>query len=503
MHTRRMSKLYTAMSATTVLFGALAFSQSAMADLTSFTAGDLVISTVSAANTGGTNLDTAASIVLQQLQLGANDASASFAGSLTLSQTSSGNQSAISGEYGSASEGILQQSTNGQYLTMMGYGVNAATFNSASSSTYGTAALGQTVSLTAANQTGGPVTTVSRVVALIGANTSVDTSTALTGVFNQNNPRSVATVDGTSFYVSGQGASKTDPTQGVAYATLGATTATTIDNSTDTRVVQIANTGSGNTLYVSRDVNPTGSGGQNFTNVSTLTTATSSLPTSAAGLITTHITPPASPLSLGGNNGSINLTAGLDNGVNNARNGKFVYLSPEQFFMANSTTMYVADSGAPKNGSANAAALGEGGLQKWSLINGTWTLDYDLVNGLNLVNNATANALTPTAAGVTGLKGLTGQVVNGQVQLFATSYGLNELSQSYLYGITDNLSATSISQVNSEQFTTLYTDTTGQTMVNGVAFAPVAAVPEPETYALMLIGFGLTGFVAARRKKNV
>jgi hypothetical protein len=238
-----------------------------------------------------------------------------------------------------------------------------------------------------------------------------------------------------------------------------------VDNSTDTRVVSIINNGSGNTLYVSRDVNPTGSGNQNFTNVSTLTNASGGMPTSSAGLITTHVTPPASPLSAGGNNGSITLTAALDNNLNSSRNGKFVYLSPEQFFMANATTMYVADSGQPKNGTAGAAALGEGGLQKWSLINGTWTLDYDLYNGLNLVNNNTANALTPTAAGVTGLKGLTGRVVNGQVQLFATSYGLNELSQSYLYGITDNLGATSFSQVSGEQFTTLYTDTTGQTMM--------------------------------------
>src|ERR1039458_4536014 len=114
----------------------------------------------------------------------------------------------------------------------MRYGVNAAPFNNAPLSTYGTSALGQTTSLTAANQTGTPVTTVPRVVALIGADGSVDTSTALTGVFNTNNPRSAATVDGTSFYVSGQGASKTDPTQGVFYATLGATIATPIDNST-------------------------------------------------------------------------------------------------------------------------------------------------------------------------------------------------------------------------------------------------------------------------------
>jgi len=500
MQVRRKLRYFPSIPPAVVFVGTLVVAQSAVADpITAFTAGDLVISTVSAANNGGLNLDTATTIALQEFQLN-TDGSASSVGTFSLPQVSSGNNSMISGEYGSASEGILQQSVNGQYLTIMGYGVNANTFNTSALATYGTAALGQTTSLTAANQTGAPVTTVARVVALIGANGSVDTSTALTGVYNQNNPRSVATVDGSSFYISGQASSKTDPTQGVAYATVGATTATVIDNTTDTRVVSIVNNGSGNTLYVSRDVNPTGSGNQNFSNVSTLTNSSGGLPTSSAGLITTHITPPASPFSLGGNNGSINLTAALDNGVNNSRNGKFVYVSPEQFFMASSTVMYVADSGQPKNGTAGGAALGEGGLQKWVLTNGTWTLAYDLSNGLNLVNNAFANSATPTAAGVTGLKGLTGRVVNGQVQLFATSYGLNELSQSYLYGITDNLSATSITQVSNEQFSTLFTDTTGQTMITGIALAPV---PEADSYAMILVGLGLMGFIQRRRNKKV
>jgi hypothetical protein len=501
MQTRCASTRYSSKLAITAFIGALVLAQSAAADpISAFTAGDLVISTVSSYNGGG--LDSASPIVLQEFQLGANGTSATLAGTLTLPQTSSGNNSAISGEYGSASEGILQQSVNGQYLTIMGYGVNAATFNSASLSTYGTAALGQTTSLTAADQTGTPVTTVPRVVALIGADGSVDSSTALTGVFNQNNPRSVATVDGSSFYISGQGASKGDPTQGVFYAVRGASTATAVDNSTDTRVVSIFNNGSGNTLYVSRDFNPPNGGTQNFTNVSSLTDASGGLPTSSAGLITTHITPPASPYSLGGNNGSINLTASLANGVNNARIGSFVYLSPEQYFFASPDVLYVADSGQPKNGNANKAALGEGGLQKWILTDGTWTLAYDLVSGLNLVNNANANANTPAAPGVTGLLGLTGQVINGQVELFATSYGLNELSQSFLYGITDNLSATSISQVSNEQFTTLYTDPTGQTSIRGVAFAPTAPVPEADSYAMMLAGLGLCGFISRRRKQK-
>ena len=466
--------------------------------ISSFSSGDLVISTVSSYNGGG--LDTAAPIVLQQFQLGNGGTTATKAGILTLPQVGSGNNSAISGEYGSASEGILQRSANGQYLTIMGYGVNAGTFDGATLSTYGTAALGQTVSLTPANQTGTPVTTVPRVVALIGADGSVDTSTALTGVFNQNNPRSVTTVDGSSFYVSGQASSKTDPTQGLFYAARGATTATVIDNSTDTRVASIVNTGSGNTLYVSRDSNPPGSGKQNLTNVSSLTNASGGLPATSVGLVTTHITPPASPLSLGGNNGSINLTTGTANGVNNSRIGSFVYLSPESYFFASPTVLYVADSGQPKNGNAGKAALGEGGLQKWVLTNNVWTLDYDLFSGLNLVDNNNLNLPgdTTTTAGVTGLLGLTGMTMDdGTVELFATSYGLNELSPSYLYEITDTLSFTTSAQASSEAFTTLFAADPG-TSIRGVAFAPV---PEPGSLALFCAAM-MALMVIGKRRAN-
>ena len=459
--------------------------------ISSFTPGDLVIETVT-----GTALDSASPMTLQEFGLGAGGTTASSVGTFTLPQTANGANWAISGEYGSASEGFLTQSVNGQYLTIMGYGVNASSFNTAPLSTYGTAALGQTTSLT-----GQSVTTVPRVVALIGGNGSVDTTTALTGVFNTNNPRSVVTVDGTSFYVSGQGASKTDPTQGVFMATLGATTATPIDNSTDTRALAISSAVTGsNTLYVSRDYNPSGSGSQNFTNVSSLTGPSGGLPTSSTGLVTTHIVPPSSPLSLGGNNGSINLTAALANGVNNSRIGSFVYLSPEQYFFANSTTLYVADSGQPKNGNADKAALGEGGLQKWSFNGTTWVLDYDLFAGLNLVDNATANSANPTAPGVTGLFGLTGEVVGNNVELFATSYGLNELSPSYLYEITDNLSDTMTSQVTDETFTTLFS-ADSDVSIRGVAFAPTAT-PLPAALPLFAGGLIVLGMFTRRKKRK-
>ena len=505
---------------------ALWLGSTAAANAITFTPGDLVIDTVS-----GTGLDSASPMTLQEFGLGVGGKSATSAGNLTLPQTPSGANSPFSGEYGSASEGFLTQSVNGQYLTVMGYGVTATKFNTAPAGTYGAPTapspgqttafrLGQTTSLTAAQQTGTIYTTVPRVVALIGSNGGVNTTTALTGVFNTNNPRSAVTVDGTSFYVSGQGASKTDPTQGVFSAQLGATTATPIDHSTDTRSVAISNVPTGtNTLYVSRDYNPPGSGSQNNTNVDSLTGPGGSLPTASAGVTDTHLTPPASPFSSGGNNGSINLTAGLGNGVNNvgptlsdpnqtSRVGSFVYLSPEQYFFASPTVLYVADSGQPKNGNVDKAAEGEGGLQKWTLNTGTgvWSLNYDLVAGLNLVNNDQANSNNPTAPGVTGLFGLTGEVVGGQVELFATSYGLNELSPSFLYEITDTLSYTTIAQASGESFTTLYS-APSNTLIRGVAFAPQGAspltpTPLPPSWTFMLVGLAGFGLATMRRRSS-
>jgi hypothetical protein len=483
----------------------------------SFNAGDLVISYVQdqvSPTIAASALDTASPISLQQFSLSSGNTIATADGApLVLPQNANGSNSAISGEFGSASEGILQQSANGQYLTIMGYGVNANTFNSdialgTSGSPYGATALGQTTS-----ETGGSATTVARVVALIGANGSVDTTTALTGVFNTNNPRSAATVDGTSFYVSGQGVTG-DGTGGIFYAPDGASTATAINNNTstptgtqsanpatatETRAVEIVNTGSGNTLMASRDFKVSGTP-NDATDIRSFTTTGGGLPTSSSNLTVTRVAPDTN--SSQGNTGSINLTAGTANGVNNARINSFVYLSPEQFFYASPSILYIADSGQPKNGSANSAGLGEGGLQKW--INsapdgsGTWSLAYDLVSGLNLTNNVNANSNTPTANGVTGLFGLTGEVVGNNVELFATSYGLNELSESYLYGITDALNDTTISQASTETFSTLYTDATGQTSIRGVSFAPT---PEPNSAMLMLTTGGMVlGGIRRRRK---
>ena len=175
-----------------------------------------------------------------------------------------------------------------------------------------------------------------------------------------------------------------------------------------------------------------------------------------------------------------------------------VYLSPENYFFANATTLYVADSGNPKgdnNGSSSSAqGLSDGGLQKWSLVAGTWMLDYTLSDGLNLVPDTTTCTSNQVGCGTTGLIGLTGEVLGNTVELFATNATLGDLDPTYLYGIDDTLSATTLPA--GENFTVLET-AAPDTNIRGVSFAPV---PEPTSIALLLTG--LVGGIATRRRKR-
>lgn len=458
-----------------------------------FTPGNLVVSVegngVVGASSGAYTDNQASPVSLFQYSLVGSSA-ATYVSSLVLPQTASGANYAFSGEYGSSSEGLLQLSGNGAFLAIAGYGINAATFN-ANPTAYGTSvndstkptALAQSGSLT-----GQSYTPVARVVALVGADGSVDTSTALFNVYNGNNPRSVYTTDGSSFYVSGQGHSP-DSTGGVYYAAKGASTATAITGndtsaktlSQDTRDVQVYN----GQLYVSVDSKEGSNNARDF--VGTLGAA-GSPPTGLAN----SSNGPTMLTGFGnsGGTGRVTLTAATANNVNAA--GQTINLSPESFFFANATTLYVADSGIPKNNSATTA-LGDGGLQKWVLANGTWTLVYNLSAGLGLVANT-------SAAGVTGLLGLTGQVMaDGTVNLFATSYTIGDTDQGYLFGITDILASTT--KPANETFSTLAAAPADSTF-KGVSFAPtaIATVPEPASWATMLIGFGVIGGALRRRR---
>jgi hypothetical protein len=468
----RVAQSYVTKIATALLFMAAQAFASAM-----YIPGNLVVSVEGdGSGTGSYGDNQAAPLTLYQYHpTGTN--SASFVNSLMLPQSNSGANFAVSGEYGSSSEGILQLSGNGDYLTIMGYGINANTFN-ANPGAYGpdptNTALAQSGSLL-----GQGYIAVPRVVALINPNGTINSTTALYGVFDQNNPRSAYTINGQSIYVSGQGVAP-DATSGVFLAHLGMHTAsawlTAGDAGTglsqDTRVVTIYN----GQLYVSTDSKK---GPTNRSYIGTL----------GVGTPTTTVGAPVMLPGFGntGGTGKYQITTGPNSNGNGLNTGLQINLSPESFFFANSSTLYVTDSGDGKQTSANSS-IGDGGLQKWSLVSGSWVLDYTLHNGLGLVLNT-------NSSGTTGLLGLTGKVMGGEVELFATNYTAADLDQTYLYGITDELSATMASQVSGEDFSLLAT-APADSNFKGVSFAPV---PEPGTIALF--GSGIAGLLGLWRRR--
>jgi hypothetical protein len=163
----------------------------------------------------------------------------------------------------------------------------------------------------------------------------------------------------------------------------------------------------------------------------------------------------------------VTITTGANSNGNNLNAGLQINVSPVNFFFASPSVLYVTDGGRPKQTSATSS-LGDGGLQKWLNSaadgSGTWSLAYTLYKGLNLVANT-------NSSGTTGLYGIAGSVSGNNVNFWVTNYTLNDLDQTYLYGITDNLTYTTASQAASETFTILDT-APADSNFKGVSLAP-------------------------------
>ena len=212
----------------------------------------------------------------------------------------------------SSTEGMMSRSEDKKFLIVTGYDTIPDSDRSAISSS------------TSAN--------VNRVVGVIGADGSIDATTALTDAYNTNSFRSVASTNGTDIWLAGNGSAGT---AGVRYTTKGSTTSILLSTSvTNIRVVNIFK----GQLYCT-----TGSGA--FKSISAVGTG---LPTTSGQTIAVL---PGMP----------NVTASTED--------------PNTFSIKPVTgdTAYIADSRA-KNRS--------GGVQKWVYNGTTWTLLYTLDSGL-------------------------------------------------------------------------------------------------------------------------
>ena len=302
------------------------------------------------------------------------------------------------------SEGALTGSTDRRYLSTAGYDATAATASVSSS----------------ANPT------TARVVGVIDTWTgttnyvSFTSATPATSAYSGNNIRS-SIVDGNNVYMSGTSTTS----GGVRLGTLsGGTSAIQSGTLTNSRVVNIADFGSGNILFAS-------SSSGAFVGINIIT------------------------------------GSGATNLITNAmlRNSGAGTASPYDYFFADDRTVYVADDTA--SGTGGLIKLARTGGLAGDVTTGTWAFGYS-----TLVSTVTG--------GNAGLRGLAGELVGNQVNLFGIT------TDNRLVSYTEVLSAALPSS-----FTTLASGGTN------FAFRGVEIVPTPGAAALL----GLAGLVAFRRRR--
>ncbi len=156
--------------------------------------------------------------------------------------------------------------------------------------------------------------------------------------------------------------------------------------------------------------------------------------------------------------------------------------NPFGLWFANASTLYVADEG--DGTAADATTSKYAGLQKWSLVNGTWQLDYVLQNGLNLgmpysvPTPVSPSGLTPYPNPATdGIRNITGRVNNdGTVTIWGvtstiSASGDQGADPNFLVSITDNLANTNPAGAAGESFVALKAAQYGE-VLRGVSFTP-------------------------------
>ena len=166
---------------------------------------------------------------------------------------------------------------------------------------------------------------------------------------------------------------------------------------------------------------------------------------------------------------------------------------PFGMFFADANTLYVCDEGdgtlvtpAVNGNVADAQSLATAGVQKWSLVNGTWKMLYVLQDGLDIGVPYSVPFYPATLNPATGgCRNMTGRVNrDGTVDIYAitstiSANGDQGADPNKLVKVTDLLSATTLPTGGGEygrdncigHFTTLRSARAGE-VFRGIAFAP-------------------------------
>jgi hypothetical protein len=247
--------------------------------------------------------------------------------SVALPTSVTGNNRILTAAGNGTAELALTRSADGQYLVLTGYGAAPGTSAVATSA----------------------ATDVARVIGLVGADGSVNTSTFAGDGFDGGSIRAAATVDGTSFYSVGTNS-------GVRYQALGSFASTQLNATpTDIRSINVV----GGTIYVSSNRSP-------FVGLSQVGTG---LPTAEGQAVTAlpgfpGTAPGASPYGF--------------------------YLADLDATVPGVDVAYVADDRATA------------GIQKWSLVNNVWVLNGTIagvgLRGLQGSTTGTSVSLVASSA---------------------------------------------------------------------------------------------------------
>jgi hypothetical protein len=165
---------------------------------------------------------------------------------------------------------------------------------------------------------------------------------------------------------------------------------------------------------------------------------------------------------------------------------------PFGIWFANEKTLYVCDEGdgtlvspAVNGNVADATTLATAGVQKWSLVNGLWHMDYVLQNGLNIgVPYSVANYPTALNPATDGCRNIAGHVSrSGIVTIYAvtstvSASGDQGADPNLLVKVTDRLDATTLptrgagkDHASLGHFVTIRAAEAGE-VFRGVALAP-------------------------------